>query len=66
MNADYRVTVQSYDEDADTFKVEVERSWGGADPRETVTVSGSMLPVMIREYGQPDELVGRSWEIKIS
>lgn len=63
--SDYSVTVKSYDEASDEFEVEILAHWGGADPRHSLVIPGHFLPVIIREYAAPDELVGKVYEVKV-
>lgn len=50
--------VKSYDEGADTFEVLVDPGLFDID---VIEVQGAMLPMLIGEFGEPDELVGRSY-----
>lgn len=62
---DYWVTIVSYDEGADNFVIRVESNWGGAGggPEELKTIPADILPLIIREYGVPSELIGRVFGI---
>ena len=50
--------VQSYSEATDTFSVLVDSGLFDVD---VIDVEGFMLPMIIGEMGEPDELVGRSY-----
>jgi len=65
---DYVVTVNSYCERTDSFKVRIAANFGGAGggDEEIQTIDGNLLPLVIREFGEPSELVGRVFEVKIT
>ena len=52
------IKITEYDSDVDTFTLRVP---GCKDS----TIAGTLLPVLIGEYGEPDELVGRTFEAKL-
>lgn len=68
-NTTQRIAVQSYDEGTDTFTLAVTCSDEGRDTSaneydyDDFTVPALVLPMLIGECGEPDELVGQEFPI---
>jgi hypothetical protein len=58
------VVVQSYDEAADTFAVEIHHCWGGAEPIDAFpAMPAATMGVLLRQWGPPEMFTGRTFAI---
>lgn len=60
------IDVEQYNENDDTFVCSTSEVSGARDGASILfVVPGVVLPVLIREYGSPDELVGRTFAVAV-
>lgn len=60
------IEVEQYNENDDTFVCSTAEQVGQRNGDAILfTVPGIVLPALIREYGEPSELVGRTFEVSL-
>jgi hypothetical protein len=65
MNQKVQIKVVSYDFDSDTFDCEIYNSALIENNYETHGIDAAVLPLLVGEYGEPDEFVGNTYQLAV-